>query len=744
MAQRPTFVDIQADGTEVRRPSTSGGLPSPRIMHVAGDVPPAMSPLDAFAAQSRLLAKQLEETKNNGRRASRLPPIAVASSLAKQRPGYFRSLTTDAREDMRGGQVRPVQEEDSEVRMGRPGEKMEVESPGFRPRSFYLRMSTASPVPGQHAPQPSPLAHEHPFSTPTENRPSSRGDYFGAARAHSPESMAPPRKSYESAERSSPNKSLTRDLSLESNSSRGAYSHGLLRPNPPYARQTPSIRSVTVDSSDDENSGFTPGSSISQERKLSESSGFSMPQSPISPFMAPPYIRSPSAHSDYSVGGSRLSRPRFNFSRPLSRSSQPSMEFPIRQSSHDSQPTRPSVEEPVQTPSSLESQEVSDPPEEQLPAVPYIYAKYSLPRGRMLGRNSIPLENIMPMFEWETPTRQRTPGVDSSLQTPPHSIESERPILDSAERVPADSNDSKYLPRSPERPPVDSHDSRFVGPPVTSSVANLHRHSMTSVNSGSTIKAPQRATADLTAEDHLTKGIDLHERGSLKESTYHLRIAARQNNPTAMLLYALACRHGWGMRQNPKEGVQWLRKAMDYASLELENDHNAASRGRQGDVSERKTRRAQFALSVYELGVSHMNGWGIEQDKALALRCFEIASDWGDADAMAEAGFCYAQGVGCKKDLKKAARYYRSAEAKGMSMVGNSWYVETRLFNMIFRSADDVCIRIYKPKYASDSEERSGRSKSTAPEKEKKPRDKSRTRTLFGRKRSNTQAAPST
>jgi TPR repeat protein len=310
--------------------------------------------------------------------------------------------------------------------------------------------------------------------------------------------------------------------------------------------------------------------------------------------------------------------------------------------------------------------------------------------------------------------------------------------------VPADSNDSKYLPRSPERPPVDSHDSRFVGPPVTSSVANLHRHSMTSVNSGSTIKAPQRATADLTAEDHLTKGIDLHERGSLKESTYHLRIAARQNNPTAMLLYALACRHGWGMRQNPKEGVQWLRKAMDYASLELENDHNAASRGRQGDVSERKTRRAQFALSVYELGVSHMNGWGIEQDKALALRCFEIASDWGDADAMAEAGFCYAQGVGCKKDLKKAARYYRSAEAKGMSMVGNSWYVETRLFNMIFRSADDVCIRIYKPKYASDSEERSGRSKSTAPEKEKKPRDKSRTRTLFGRKRSNTQAAPST
>ena len=91
------------------------------------------------------------------------------------------------------------------------------------------------------------------------------------------------------------------------------------------------------------------------------------------------------------------------------------------------------------------------------------------------------------------------------------------------------------------------------------------------------------------------------------------------------------------------------------------------------DAAGRSTRKEQFALRVGELGVSHMNGRGIEQDKALALRCFEIAASWGDADAMAEAGFCYAQAVGCRKDLMKAARYYRSAEARGMSMVGNSW-----------------------------------------------------------------------
>lgn len=62
----------------------------------------------------------------------------------------------------------------------------------------------------------------------------------------------------------------------------------------------------------------------------------------------------------------------------------------------------------------------------------------------------------------------------------------------------------------------------------------------------------------------------------------------------------------------------------------------------------------------------------------LILSCLDSLTNhtaWGDVDALAEAGFCYAQGIGCKKNLKKSAGFYREAEAKGMSMVGNSWYV---------------------------------------------------------------------
>jgi hypothetical protein len=58
------------------------------------EVPPALSPLDAFAMQSRMLAKKFEEENNAGKRLSRLPVGTVASEFAKSRPGYFRSMTT--------------------------------------------------------------------------------------------------------------------------------------------------------------------------------------------------------------------------------------------------------------------------------------------------------------------------------------------------------------------------------------------------------------------------------------------------------------------------------------------------------------------------------------------------------------------------------------------------------------------------------------------------------------------------
>ena len=732
MATRPNFIDFRSKSQETMQSGSPSprAFPSPRMQHIDGDIPPAMSPLDMFAMQSRLLAKQLDDSKRNGHRVSRLPPLTTGDPITKQKSMYNRSRSAETNVLSAGSSPR-VQEEDVY------GAMPEVEEPDFRPKSFYPRMSN---IPVEDDPPEDPVgpSPDQLFLTPAEFIPQSRtNDYFGAPRARSPEPVHPTQRSAEAIDRNPwvfpprnyeafhQNNEPQRGMSVESTSSR-SNNGSLAPPRSPHIRQAASIRSIQ-DSSDDELSACTGGSGFSRDRKLSSSSGVSMPHSPFSPFTRA-HARSPSLSSEYSIDGSRYIRPAYNFSRPISRASQPSFDnrpstdavrppfaSVSRQPSSDSQRMMV-MDDSVQTPMSTDNERSPDAKDHQdTPAPSYIYAKFSLPRGRLLQRDSMtPQNDQVPSLEWERPhvptnVRPTTPLAQEPMsstpsppfrspepsfelnRSPPRPSQEQRPYLSprpSHEQNPRSSprpsaeqysrgsprpstEQQRQISRGSTRPSTQQNQNRPLPNPVSSDDKSEYS---ASTRSGSTIKARPRPPApslELSAEDHLAKGIELHERGAARESTYHLRIAARQNLPTAMLLYALACRHGWGMRPNQQEGVQWLRKAADCASVEIAIDEETNSKA--ADILEKKTKRAQFALSIYELGVSHMNGWGIEQDKTLALRCFEIAANWGDADAMAEAGFCYAQGQGCKKDLKKAAKYYRMAEAKGMSMVGNSW-----------------------------------------------------------------------
>ena len=693
MSTRPTFIDFRSQSHDTMKPSSASGFgqPSPRITHFDGEIPPAMSPLDAFAAQSRLLAKQLDDSKTNGRRASRLPPLTI--SLARTGSAFTQSRSAGPRRESPGTSARPEDEDSS-------GNTPDIEQPIFRPTSLHPRLS-GLPLSGTESPRPRTSPDQERFKTPVDHQMATPVDYFGYPRRASPEPLPPiakpvlpestvrpsplqSQRSFESAGRKS---NPSRTQSIERSSPNPRDCSGLAPPMSPHVRQTGSIRSVPANSSDEDLSASTGGSSFSQQRKLSSSSGVSMPQSPMPQFIQA-HARSPSVNSESSMGGSRRVRPALNFSRPISRSGRPSAEMVSRQPSFDSRPSLDSrsrqassdsqrvlfSDDATHTPVNMDRETFQDSRDFQdSPAPSYIYAKYSLPRGRMLQRESRGFEHgVTHRFEWEeSPLR--------STVTPATPVTGDQRI--SPNRSPAGLlNVTAHTPSATEPPLVARN--RSVGHQSTSSPLpdDKSNASSASTRSGSTIKArsprPPASAPEMSAEQHLAKAIQLHEYGSLKESTYHLRIAAKKSLPTAMLLYALACRHGWGIRPNPQEGVQWLRKAADSASLEIADDESQCKEGAPGgDVLERKTRRAQFALSIYELGVSHMNGWGIEQDKALALRCFEIAGNWGDADALAEAGFCYTQGTGCKKDLKKAAKYYRMAEAKGISMVGNSWYV---------------------------------------------------------------------
>ena len=668
--------------------------------------------------------RELQESERNGRRMSRLPPLTTDSPLIVQgRSEYFRSLSAESgSEDGDGVSLPPL--------MGL-GLRTEVEEDfSNRPVSMHPRMSHVDSTLSESFPVPAlpnfdiPVQIHHPNE---ENR-----GYFGVEgrRTQSPtpiEQQFPGEVRPESSmavveSMGSPPAGHTSAASPERHHVKNSFdAGGLVPPRPLFSKRSSSLISWR-DSADEDGTSSLSTSFHSQGRKFSGSGVVG----PVSGH----YQRSPSVCSD----ASGLPRPSFNFSRPLSRAATPSFDFPARQASSDSHASFVLADESAQTPISMNGDGFPDVvgSDGQPGALPHTHSTFTLPRGKALQRNSTVMSDreVSPSRTWEhtamppkqsgahtfqgqpppsPPTRPASAAGASvmeeshprpSLEPSKLSVELARATtqptpepgkpsieITRAETLPAPARSklSIEVTRSPtQSSQASSRPSEDVSrsSPLRNASSAADGPSATSSDAASTVKPSSRSLhsvaptmSDMTGEEHVTKAIALHESGHLQESTWHLRHAARQNHPTGMLLYALACRHGWGMRPNPREGVQWLRKAAESAQLEIADDEESTKEGKAVDVVERKTRKAQFALSIYELGVSHMNGWGIEQDKTLALRCFEIAGSWGDVDAMAEAGFCYAQGVGCKKNLKKSAKYYREAEAKGMSMVGNSWYV---------------------------------------------------------------------
>ena len=676
-----------SDCRSISHDTLRNGLPSPRIEHYDGEVPPALSPLDAFAAQGRFLARQLDESRRGDRRMSRLPPSSVARSLSHGRPGYFRGASSDSHTNTLTR--RPTQK-------ARP----EFEEPKYRPVSEHPRFSSIS-----HA------TTNTDFDDDDESTPRTtmvQSDSFEMPRAESPdEDPVLARESEDSVGFAMFDPS--RQNSTDSVSSRLHIPRTLAPPVSPHSRPSSSARVTHPESSDDDYSSSNAGSTFSKPRKLSSGSAVSLPYSPMSTYpVRGPHPRSPSLSSETSNTG-HLPRPSFNFSRPLSRSSTSlsapgpsvmsesttaSQSHPWNQPSHMHRASKPT---PILLPLATEAAAATVPNEgDPSSAVSsYVYAKYDLPRGRELSRNSVVFAGLQtPHFEWNehNPLFEKTPPRHSedhprSARTPPPSMRRElenspKPHSMYEVSVPQAPISVPQPPPPPKPQPAPALAPAASAPRKSSEstqqqIANTNdkTETVSSADSASTLRpqtaGTQASSLNMTADDHVSKGIDLHEKGSLNESTYHLRVAAKQNHPTGMLLYALACRHGWGMRSNQQEGVRWLRKAVDSVGLEMLENPDAPGASKAKELQ--KAYRSQFALSIYELGVSYLNGWGIEQDKSLALRCFEIAGQWGDVDAMAEAGFCYAEGVGCKKDMKKAARFYRQAEDNGMSMVGNSW-----------------------------------------------------------------------
>ncbi|EMD41354.1 hypothetical protein CERSUDRAFT_120480 [Gelatoporia subvermispora B] len=169
-----------------------------------------------------------------------------------------------------------------------------------------------------------------------------------------------------------------------------------------------------------------------------------------------------------------------------------------------------------------------------------------------------------------------------------------------------------------------------------------------------------------TPQEWLQLGIQHHEANRLVESAECFERSATLNGGcgVGMLMWGLTQRHGWGCAKSEKAGFKWLRRAAEVAVGDLE----------QARVGENTAPiRSELVLAIYEVGQSFFRGWGVDKDKKMGVSYFRVAARLGDPDAQQELAFCLANGKGCKKDRKEAAKWYRAAVAQGASEIGLAW-----------------------------------------------------------------------
>src|SRR2546423_3639165 len=267
MAGRPTFIDLQSRSSSSAS-SSRLGVPSPRVQHYDGEIPPSLSPLDAFAAQSRKLAMELEAVKISGpRRMSRLPPALVSKSLSEHqsdRPRYFRSVS----EETQSGSKSQVEEKDLAVPV--------MTHPEVRPVSECPRLSGIPNLDSERSEDTFVTSMEHAPPATSHQSTSSTG-YFEAPRAESPahSSMKSVSFSEDVVKRTQGSQRSARLDGSEKRSSTAdsITSHPDLTftPAPPHATfsRAMSHMRTTKEGSDDDYASSFGGSTFSHPRKLS-------------------------------------------------------------------------------------------------------------------------------------------------------------------------------------------------------------------------------------------------------------------------------------------------------------------------------------------------------------------------------------------------------------------------------------------------------------------------------------------
>lgn len=197
----------------------------------------------------------------------------------------------------------------------------------------------------------------------------------------------------------------------------------------------------------------------------------------------------------------------------------------------------------------------------------------------------------------------------------------------------------------------------------------------------------------LQEEDLISTAIDMRKAGNLHASALRLRQACQKGNKTAFLLYGLALRYGYGIDSDYIQSFYYIKLSTSIKSWDNEVFNlNINPFQLERTLSESIPTKLEEPLvpALYECGIAYLKGFGSPQiDESKGLKCLEKAASMGHVDSMCLSGIIWSQDQdtdkitihpGCdyehtprRKDVVKAAAWFRIAEKRGANLIGSDW-----------------------------------------------------------------------
>ncbi|ORY34279.1 hypothetical protein BCR39DRAFT_517414 [Naematelia encephala] len=180
---------------------------------------------------------------------------------------------------------------------------------------------------------------------------------------------------------------------------------------------------------------------------------------------------------------------------------------------------------------------------------------------------------------------------------------------------------------------------------------------------------------DRNADDLVSAGVEARGKGDLPKAAWYFMKAAEMGSATGRMYYGLALRHGWGVAKDDRKAFVELRRACEESLSGGQIDFHRSPGATKLTPQQKKAMTRDLSVGMFEIANCFLEGVGVKKAPDVGVSYLRFAANMGDVASQEQLGFLLSKGSGgIKKDMKEAARWYRTAIAQGSTNTfGLAW-----------------------------------------------------------------------